>query len=337
MPITLRELARAAGVSTTTASRVLSNSSHNVSTQTRERVLRLADEMGYRPNMAARSLRSDQSFTVGIMANDITSIFTPIIIRGIQDVLKDAGYFCVITSFDGDMQLQDKAIEELLSRGVDGIAFVESWQYLAQSILVKANKPYVFCERLFGNSIANSVITDNRNGARQATEHLVQLGHRRIGFINGPDHFYISKERLLGYRAGLASASTPFDSALVLRGDWGLESGYEATRHLLNLAKRPTAIFAGNDMMAIGAIYAIEEAGLRVPHDIAIVGYDDRPIATVIRPKLTTFTLPCYEMGCEAGKLLLSQIEGGLATTPELILQGQMIVRESCGAHLTPS
>lgn len=334
MAITLRELARAAGVSTTTASRVLSNSNHNVSSQTRERVLRLADEMGYRPNIAARSLRSDQSFTVGIMANDITSIFTPIIIRGIQDVLKEAGYFCVITSFDGDMQLQDKAIEELLSRGVDGIAFVESWQYLAQSVLVKANKPYVFCERLFGNSIANSVITDNRNGAKQATEHLLQLGHRRIGFINGPDHFYISKERLLGYRDGLASASIPFDSALVLRGDWDVESGYEATRHLLNLAQRPTAIFAGNDMMAIGAIYAIEEAGLRVPHDIAIVGYDDRPIATVIKPKLTTFTLPCYEMGYEAGKLLLSQIEGGMATTPEFVLQGRMIVRESCGAYL---
>jgi DNA-binding LacI/PurR family transcriptional regulator len=334
MPITLRDLARAAGVSVTTASRVLSNSRHAVSTDTRERILRLASEMGYRPNMMARGLRNDRSCTVGIMTHDITSPFAPIISHGIQDGLKEAGYFCVIASFDGDVNLQTKAIDDLTSRGVDGIAFVESWQYVAKAMLEKAHKPYVFCERAFATPITNSVVTDNVSGARMAIAHLAQAGHRRIGFINGESHSYYARGRLLGYREALAEAGIAFDPALVIRGDWELDSGYQAARHLLNLTPRPTAIFAANDLMAIGAIYGIQELGLRVPQDVAVVGYDDRPIASIIRPHLTTVTLPCYEMGREAARLLLSQIEGDIEFAEELVLQGRLIVRDSCGTRL---
>lgn len=333
MPITLRELARAANVSVTTASRVLSNSRHVVSADTRERVLRLASEMGYRPNMMARGLRNDHSYTVGIMTHDITSPFAPIISHGIQDGLKEAGYFCVIASFDGDVNLQTKAIDDLISRGVDGIAVVESWQYVAKSMLEKAHKPYVFCERAFATPITNSVVTDNVNGARLAIAHLTRAGHRRIGFINGEARSYYARDRLRGYKNALAEADIPFDPALVIRGDWELESGYQAARHLLNLTPRPTAIFAANDMMAVGAIYGIQESGLRVPHDVAVVGYDDRPIASIIRPHLTTVTLPCYQMGREAARLLLSQIEGEIDFAEELVLQGQLIVRDSCGTQ----
>lgn len=332
MPVTLRELARAASVSVTTASRALNNSDHAVSSEARERVLRAAVELGYRPNVSARTLRMDRSFTVGIMASDITSYFTPIIIRGVQDVLKVAGYFCVIASFNNDTTLQHEALDALVSRGVDGVIFVESWQYSGVPQLQQAGKPYVFSERLFSTRIANSVVSDNRYGAILAIRHLLEAGHRRIGLINGPPDFYITGERLQGYQEALAEAGVPFAPELVVNGTWMLESGIVAMRKLLQLDERPTAIFA-NDMMAVGAIQVIQANGLRVPDDIAVVGYDDHPIATQLRPQLTTVTLPCYEMGQEAATLLLRQIEEDHGPTEERVLKGKLIVRESCGTR----
>jgi DNA-binding LacI/PurR family transcriptional regulator len=335
MRITLRELAKAAGVSVTTASRVLSESDHAVSSEARERVLRLANELRYKPNVSARILRIERSFTVGILANDITSYFTPIIIRGVQDTLKDAGYFCVITSFDGDISLQNEAIDALISRGMDGVIFVESWQYSAVPYLQAVNKPYVFCERLFGTKIANSVVTDNCDGAYQAVKHLIDAGHRRIGFINGPDNYYFSHERLQGYRRALSSSRIVFDPQLISQADWNIESGYRAAKQLIGIEDRPTAIFAGNDLIAVGVIYAFQEAGINVPRELAVVGYDDQPVATMFRPRLTTVTLPCYEMGREAASLLLKQMEEGQESADEIVLKGSLIVRDSCGIHLT--
>ncbi len=333
MPVTLRELALAAGVSVTTASRALNNSDHAVSSDTRERVMRAAAELGYQPNVSARTLRMDRSFTVGIMASDITSYFTPIIIRGIQDVLNDAGYFCVIASFGGDVRLQDQALDSLINRGMDGVIFVESWQYSAVPRLQKAGKPYVFCERLFDARIAHSVVTDNYDGAMQATRHLLNAGHRRIALLNGPDNYYAARERLQGYRHALEAAGVDFDPQLVSSGAWYVHGGYAAAQSILALGDVPHALFVYNDVMAVGAIHALQDAGLRVPEDVAIVSYDDHPVATQFRPQLTTVTLPCFEMGREAAALLLRQMEEGQEPTEELVLKGQLIVRDSCGTQ----
>lgn len=332
MPVTIRELADAAGVSIATVSRVLNNKPHPVGEATRRRILALADEMGYRPNLAARSLRTDRSSTIGIITDNIDSPHTTMMIRGIQDRVKEEGYICVIISADWNPEAEREAIHELASRSIDGLIFAETWHRSASEILELSNKPFVFVHRQFAAEQPNSVTPDEVYGARLAVGHLVDLGHRRIGYINGPAEFYASADRLAGYCQILEDAGIAFDAALIMRGDWQVESGYASAARLLSVRPRPTAIFAGNDLMATGAMYAIFDAGLRVPQDVAVVGYDNREIARIFRPSLTTVTLPLYDMGRASAEILLDLLLGHNQLHPEVKIRGRLIVRESCGA-----
>jgi len=332
MPVTIRDVAEAAGVSIATVSRVLNNINHPVGAETRQRILAAAESLGYRPNIAARSLRTDRSATVGIIADDIVGPFATKIIRGIQDRLRQAGYLCVIISADWDPEAEREAIHDLISRSIDGIIFSETWHNTAVESLDIASKPYVFVHRQFAAPGQYSTIPDEHHGAHLAMTHLIGLGHRRIGYINGPEHYYASALRLDGYQEELARAQIAFDPALVGCGDWGLDSGYAAMVRLLDAQPRLTALFAGNDLMAAGAIYALQDAGLRVPEDVAVVGYDDREISRTFRPKLTTVTLPCYEMGQAAAQMLLERMGGKREIVEEVKVRGCLLVRESCGA-----
>ncbi len=331
MKITLRELAKAAGVSVTTASRVLTNSEHPVSDEVRARVHRAAAELGYRPNVSARTLRMDRSFTVGIVADGITVPFTTAIFEGIENTLNPEGYFCVIISLHNDTQLQREAIDALLSRGVDGLIILDTWEPSAIPYLQRLHKPYAYCQRLFGSSVLNSVIADNAYGAEQAVLHLLNAGHRRIGFINGQETYYIARDRLQGYVAAHRRVGAVIDPKLIMPSTWELDSGYEQALKLLEQPERPTAIFAANDMLAVGAIYAANDRGLRVPDDLAVVGFDDQPLASILRPSLTTITYPTYQMGVEAARILLQQINGEKEFVDEVAIQGDLIVRNSCG------
>lgn len=332
MAVTLTELAKAAGVSIATVSRALTDSAHPMNKETKQRILTLAHELGYRPNLMARSLKTERTFTIGIIVDNIAGPFTPIMIRGIQDYLNEHHYFSVVINADWNPETETEAIHNLISRSIDGIIFVESWLRDAQPTLDTANKPYVFVHRLFGGSKINSVNVDDVAGGRMATEHLLILQHRRIGFIAGRKGWNASEARLVGYRAALKYAHIPYDRALVIEGDWEMQSGYPAAKKFLQMSERPTAIFAANDLMALGAIYAIQEAGLRVPEDIAVVGYDDREIASIARPSITTVSLPCYEMGQRSAELLLQLLEKKIETAEPIRIQGKLIVRESSGA-----
>jgi len=174
---------------------------------------------------------------------------------------------------------------------------------------------------------------DDRYGAHLGMRHLIQHGHRRIAFINGPSGWYPSEHRLLGYQDALAELPVPFDPSLVKEGDWEVQGGYHALKELLALPQLPTAIFAGNDLMALGAIYSLEEAGLRVPEDIAVVGYDDREIASLSRPRITTVKIPCYEMGTAGARMLLELLENRTNVADPVYVKGELIVRESCGGR----
>jgi LacI family transcriptional regulator len=332
MPVTIRELADAAGVSIATVSRVLNSKPHHVSEVTRRRILALADEMGYRPNLAARSLRTERSSTIGIITDNIDSPHTTMMIRGIQDRVKEDGYICVVISADWDPKNEREAIHDLASRSIDGIIFAETWHRSANEILELSSKPFVFVHRQFGSEHPYSVTPDEVYGARLAVSHLIKLGHRRIGYINGPVQFYASADRLRGYCEELAVNGILFDPALVTRGDWQVESGYAAAAELLTIQPRPTAIFAGNDLMAAGAMYAIFDAGLRVPQDIAVVGYDNREFARIFRPSLTTISLPLYGMGHASAQILLDLLAGKDEPHEEIKIRGRLIIRESCGA-----
>jgi LacI family transcriptional regulator len=332
MSVKLEDIARETGFSISTVSRVLSNSNYPVSETIREKVLRVADTMGYQPNIAARSLRTDRTNTIGILVDDLLSPFTPPIVRGIQDYLNEHGFLSLIVNSDWDPDQEQAAIKTLLSRPVDGIVFVEYSHQTHSDDLERSDKPHVFVHRLFGSPIKNSVVPDDYYGASLATEHLIHLGHRRIGYINGPENWHTCRARLRGYQDTLASENLPFDASLVQPGDWEIESGYTATKNLLNLAEHPTTIFAANDAMALGAIYAIQDAGLNVPNDVAVVGYDNRNFTKTVRPRITTVSMPVIEMGGVAAELLLRQIAEGRKEEEEIKVKGQLIIRETCGA-----
>ena len=332
MSVKLEDIARETGFSISTVSRVLSNSNYPVSVSIREKVMRAADTMGYKPNLAARSLRTDRTNTIGIIVDDLLSPFTPPIVRGIQDTLNENGFLSLIVNSDWDPEHEQAAIKTLLSRPVDGIVFVEYSHQTHSDDLEQSNKPHVFVHRLFGSPIKNSVVPDDYYGACLATAHLIQLGHRRIGYVNGPENWHTCRARLRGYQDTLASHHLPFDTSLVQPGDWEIESGYAATKNLLSLAERPTAIFAANDAMALGAVYAIQDSGLSVPNDVAVVGYDNRNFTKIVRPRITTISMPVIEMGGVAAELLLSQIAEGRKEEEEIKVRGQLIIRETCGA-----
>jgi DNA-binding LacI/PurR family transcriptional regulator len=332
MSVTLEEIAKATGFSVPTVSRVLGNSSYPVNVVTRERIKQAAEALGYKPNIAARSLRTEQSNTIGIIVDDILSPFVPSIVRGIQDRLKLADYLCFIVNSDWDPEIEQEAISTLVARPVDGIIFVEYSHRAINEKLEQSNKPYVFVHRLFGSAIRNSVIPDEIYGSTQVVKHLISLGHRRIAYINGVHGWYSAQQRLSGYEQELTAHHIPLDPSLIREGDWMEGSGYTATQTLLALDEPPTAIFAANDLMALGAISAILEAGMSVPDDIAVVGYDNRDFTRIVHPRITTMSIPIYEMGRTAAELLIRQMQEGRQDLPEIKVKGQLFIRESCGA-----
>jgi DNA-binding LacI/PurR family transcriptional regulator len=331
--VTLAEIAQVAEVSVSTVSRALSNKNYPLKKESRERILKLAEEMGYKPNLVARSLQSNHSHLVGVIVDRMQSPFSAATVQGIQDGLKQAGYSISIVNSNRDQDLAIEAINSFYSRQVDGIVILNSWLHTYNDpILSLQDRPFVFVNRVFGNRIQNCVGPGDQYGAQLATQHLVDLGHRRIGYINGMGDWIEAQNRLSGYRDVLIKHGLPVDNALIRQGDWSVDSGYQAARELLALEERPTAIFAANDIMALGAIYAIQEAGLDIPADVAIVGYDDRDFAVWIRPKLTTIRMPSFEMGQAAARLLLKQFAGEELEDATHI-PGELIIRESCGAN----
>ena len=332
MPIKLEDIARQTGFSIATVSRVLTNTNYPVKAAVREKILAAAEEMGYQPNLSARSLRTERTNTIGILVDDLLSPFSPPVVRGIQDYLKEHNFLSLIINTDWDPEQERLGINTLAGRPVDGIIFVEYSHLTPNQVLDSLKKPTVFVHRLFGTKIRNSVVPDDQDGAGLAVDHLVSLGHRAIAYINGIASWHSASERLEGYKQHLAQHGLPLVPEWQQPGDWEIEGGYKAAQSLLQLANRPSAIFAANDMMALGAIYAIQDAGLSVPHDMAIVGYDNRDFTWIFRPRITTVVMPVYEMGKIAAEMLFRQISGEISDVEEVKVKGELIVRDTCGA-----
>lgn len=332
MTVTLAEIAQAAGVSVSTVSRALTNNRHPLKEETRQRIVNLAKEMGYNPNLVARSLQSNRTHIVGVIVDRMRSPFAAATVQGIQDGLRQAGYSISIINSNRDQDLVVEAIQTFNSRRVDGIVILNSWLHTFNDPLLSLqDRPFVFVNRLFSDASHNCVAPGDRCGAQLAIKHLVDLGHQRIAYINGIESWLESQNRLAGYHDVLTEHGLPVDETLIRPGDWGVDSGYQAAQDLLALAQPPTAIFAANDLMAMGVIYAIKDAGLRVPDDVALIGYDDRDFAEWIRPALTTIRMPSYEMGQAAARLLLEQFAGEELEDATQI-PGKLIIRQSCGA-----
>lgn len=334
MAVTLAQIAKKADVSVSTISRALSNHNYPLKEETRQRIIQLAEEMGYKPNLIARSLQTNRTHVVGVLVDRMQSPFSAATVQGIQDGLRTAGYSISIAYSNRDTDLAVEAINSFYSRQVDGVVVLNSWLHTYNdAILSMQDRPFVFVNRLFGSCKRNCVGPGDYYGAELATQHLIDLGHRRIGYINGLEGWIEAQDRFNGYQDTLIKNGLTIDTTLIQQGDWGSRSGYQAAQALTALKERPTAIFAANDIMALGASYAIQEAGLKIPGDVALVGYDDRDFAAWIKPALTTVRMPAYEMGKAAARLLLQQFAG---REPEDASQipGELIIRESCGARL---
>ncbi|HEX6542417.1 MAG TPA: LacI family DNA-binding transcriptional regulator [Ktedonobacterales bacterium] len=331
--MTLKELARLAGVHPSTVARVLNDDPRQrVSEEVRDRIVTLAREYGYQPNHLARSLRTKRSYVVGTIIPDIANPFFAILFRGIEDALDDSGYSVIMANTDDDSAREQRSIAMLRGRQVDGLLLATARRKDPTiEALTVGRFPFVLVNRHTDPIPANTVVPDDYAGAVAAIEHLIALGHRRIAHIAGSDEMSTGYTRSQGYLDTLERHRLPTDRELLVRGSFREPGGYNTMRRLLALPQPPTAVFAVNDLAALGAMRAIEEAGLQVPHDISIVGFNDLSAAIGTTRLLTTVRLPLHEMGKIAAGRLLAEITGEVFSPEPIVIPVELVVRQSTG------
>lgn len=326
---TIREVAESAGVSYATVSHVINNT-RLVSPETRERVLAAMSKLNYRPNALARSLRQGKTNTIGLVLPDSANPFFAEISRSIEDEAFKQGYSVFLCNTELDTQRELFYVDVLSKKQVDGIIFVAAGdQADSLDFLLRQNMPVVMVDRDVPNVEVDAVLTDNQLGGYLATRHLIELGHRRIACIAGPSSITPSAERVIGYRRALEEANLPYEENLVVCGDYHSQSGMEITHAILQMNPRPTAIFALNDLMALGALRAVAEVDCSVPEDLAVVGYDDLELAHFTNPPLTTIAQPKKEIGAQAVNLLVDRMSQRSRPPIRLVLAPELIVRRS--------
>jgi LacI family transcriptional regulator len=330
--ITLREVAEAAGVHAGTASRALNPETRGlVNEATAARVLRAADELGYRPNPIARGLKTNRSYTVGVLIPDLMNPLFPPIVRGIQDRLEHAGYTPLIANTDNDPERERIDFERLRARQVDG--FIAATARRDDDLLIDVaviGTPVVLVNRRLEQASLPAVVGDDRGGVRLAIEHLADLGHRRIAYLAGPQHVSTGYLRYEGFVEAMRDRGLSLDPDLTLFGDAFTEAeGMRLCRKLLDRRMPPTAIVAGNDLVALGCYDVFEERGIRCPDQISVVGFNDMPFADRFDPPLTTIRIPHYEIGARAADLLLELQGNAHATASQIQLPAELVVRGS--------
>lgn len=339
--MTIEEIARLAGVSRSTVSRVLNNHP-NVRPEVRERVQAVVQQHGYVPQAAARSLASRRTRVVSlIIPHSAIQVFEdPFfgpVIHGVTETCASYGYFLMLATVPTERErgFYDRIVR---SRHFDGVIVLShNIDDLLLPLLIRDRVPLVlFGSHPYFDDIA-WVDADQRGGARLAVRHLTALGHTRIATITGLLTMQAAIDRRDGYKQGLLEAGVPVLPELIAEGDWTQQGGYAAMQQLLSLPERPTAAFIASDTMAVGAIRAINEAGLRVPEDLALVSFDNLPFAAYTSPPLTTIHQPIGEMAATAVRLLLTQIETGTRQHDHLRLPTELVVRASCGASRLPA
>src|SRR5215216_3632232 len=329
---TIREVAESAGVSYATVSHVINNT-RVVTQETRQRVEAAMIALNYRPNALARSLRQGKTNTIGLVLPDSANPFFAEISRTIEDEAFKKGYSVFLCNTELDTQRELFYVDVLSKKQVDGIIFVAAGdQADSLDFLLRQNMPVVMIDRDLPNVQVDAVLTDHELGGFLATQHLIELGHTRIACIAGPSSITPSAERMTGYRNALEQAGLSYDERLILRGDYHAQSGMDSTHSILKLEPRPTAIFAMNDLMALGALRAAAEAGYSVPKDLAVVGYDDLEIARFTNPPLTTISQPKKEIGAQAVYQLVDRMARKSHPPCRAVLPPQLIIRRSTQA-----
>jgi LacI family repressor for deo operon, udp, cdd, tsx, nupC, and nupG len=331
--VKMSDVAKLANVSTATVSRVISNPG-SVKEGTRKKVLETIEQLNYQPNILARYFRKMETKTILVIVPDISNPFFSKILRGIESIAVQNGYQVLLGDSDNDVQREYNFLDQLRQRQADGMILLTARMNREMIEEIADQFPVVLaCEYLEGSSIP-TVSIDNISSARRATEHLIKMGHTRIAHITGPMQVILSRDRLKGYQQAMMQYHLNLDSLLVQEGDFSYEAGYNLMSKFSALETPPTAIFAANDEMAIGAVKAAKDKGMRVPEDIAIVGFDNIKISSIFEPEITTTAQPMFEIGQQAMDMLLKLINNEDVSRRQIVLTDELIVRQSCGFNL---
>lgn len=335
MRVSIKDIAKEAGVSHSTVSRALSDSPL-VKAETKTHIQQLAQEMGYTPDAIARSLVTQQTRTVGVVVTTITDPFVAEVVQGVEDAAHENDYSVILASSAAEPERELAAVEMLRAKRVDGLIVTSSRVgalYLEH--LERIGVPVVLVNNHNRQSgrYTFSVSVDNQHGGHLATAHLIERGHCRIGYVSGPANHSDDAERLAGYRQALEEAGFPFDAALVVPCNGRLDGGEQALHKLREMSEPPSAVFCYNDMTAIGLLSAARRAGLSLPDGLAVVGFDDIPLAAHVCPALTTLAQPQRDMGRQAMNMALALMtaDDSTALFSDVVVKGKLIVRESSG------
>ena len=328
MAVTVKDVAHAAGVSQATAARVLGDYGY-ASEDARRRVESSARRLGYTPNHVARALVSRATETVGLVVGDIDNPFFAAVARGLSDVVEPRGYTLLLANADEDPDRERRALRALRSKRVDGMVVVPAPR--ADPASFADSTPLVQLDRAVRGLAADAVMVHNAAGAASAVEHLRRLGHTRIGIVSDAPQISSSSERIAGYRRVMRACGM-LDGSLVSIGGSSREEAHRAAFELLERPDRPTAVFTANNFMTHGVLLAARELRLRIPRDLALVGFDDLDWTMLVDPPLTVVSQPVTDLGRVAGERLLARIDGETGPPRRVRLDTRLIVRGSCGA-----
>ena len=330
MPVTtITDVATLAGVSTATVSRVL-NENPRVNPEMARRVKEAIAELGYRPSPAARTLRTQQSRVWALLIPDVRNPFFTEMVRGIEDVAYTAGYSLILCNTDEDSEKERTYLELALAERVTGIILAPTHPPTSSlAEVIENDVPIVTVDRKVDGYDLDHVVVNNVAGAEQAVEHMLECGYGRLGCISGPLETTTGQERLAGFRRGIERNGAQVDDSLVQVGDFREASGTRAMERLLQLDRPPDAVLVANNLMTLGALEAVLNAGFRIPDQIAIIGFDDSPWNVLSRPSITSIAQPTYELGTETSRLLMSRIEGYTGPAREVMLSPTLRIRSS--------
>ena len=328
---TIHDIARELDVSASTVSRALQNNPR-ISLKTREKILSLAETMGYRPNTLASNLRNKKSNTIGVVVPLINRYFFSSVISGAEEVAAKAGYTVVISQSNDLANKEIDIVQSMFANRVDGLIIsiaMESTNYEHLKMFIKKNIPLVFFDRAVSEIDTDKIVVDDYMGGFRVTKHLIDQGYKRIGHMAGPQNLMTYRDRKKGYIEALIQNGLPFDESLIVTNKLTSKDGIDATMQLMSLPYPPDAIFCGNDTTALSTMIYLRDKGFKIPEDIGIVGFSNEPFSEVVSPSISTIAQPGFLMGQKAAELILNQIEHKEKTFRTLVLPTELKIRDS--------
>jgi len=328
---TIKDVARSLGVSVATVSRAMRDS-YDVSQETREKVLRMASKLNYKPNVNAQGLASNQTYNIGIILPFITNYYFSTVITGIQEVAWSKGYNIILYVTDDSEERESSILENLSLSRLDGLlacisSHSRSCEYFQK--IIDQGTPVVFFDRIPAMIKASKVMQDDSNGAFEAAEHLIHNGYKRISHISGPIGFALTENRANGYRDALKKHNLPIREEWIIHSGFSQIHGEQDVFKLLQCEQKPDAIFAVNDRKAVGAILALKKMKIKIGKEMGVIGFTNDPVCSIISPQLSTIAEPAFEIGTKSAELLIQHITKKNFPANEIVLPGKLIARES--------